>query len=347
MTDSGPSPAGLDLDSLAAYLRTRGLAEGDTIEAGLISGGRSNLTYELQVDGHRWVLRRPPLGGTLATAHDMSREHRVMAALADCAVPVPEMVTLCEDASVLGAPFFVMHHAPGVPLRELAQLRKLTDGQRRDLYDELVVVLATLHCLDPREIGLADFGQPKGFVERQVRRWTAQLSATLEPTQAMRRLAGGLAATLPPDTGTGSVLHGDYRLDNCLAVEGRITSVLDWELSTLGDPLSDLATFAVYHDGLADLPNPVVQAPGRLPGGPPIGELVERYSALTGTDIRHFEWYEALAWFKLAVILAGVHDRASKGQAAGQEFAGVEGLIDPCVERGLDALDRCRPTPIY
>jgi aminoglycoside phosphotransferase (APT) family kinase protein len=329
--------AGLDLAAVSVYLRDQQLSEARAIRTELISGGRSNLTYLLDVDGVSWVLRRPPLGQTLATAHDMSREYRVMAALEGSQVPVPAMVDLCEDPGIIGTPFYIMQRAPGTALRELRDVELLTGQQRANLVGDLISVLATLHQVDPEQVGLSDFGRPDGFMSRQVRRWTTQLTSTLKPTPAMARLADALAANVPSPTAT-AILHGDYRLDNCLSIGGRITAVLDWEMSTLGDPLSDLAMFAVYHDGLADLPNPVVQAPGRLPGCLPIEDLLERYALQTGNNIHDFAWYQGFAWFKLAVILAGVDQRASRGQTAGQEFAGVHDLIVPCIERGTDYL---------
>ena len=262
--------AGVDPAALAAYLRKKGLSDARSLDATLISGGRSNLTYLLHVNEAEWVLRRPPLGEVLATAHDMSREHRVMSALAHSAVPVPPMVALCEDPAVLGAPFFIMERVPGEALRQLAAVENLTESQRADLVTERTAVLASLHEVDPDQVGLNTFGRPDGFMARQVRRWTIQLRATLEPTAAMLKLAGNLATSVPMSS-LAAIVHGDYRLDNCLCLDAKITAVLDWEMSTLGDPLSDLALFGVYYDGLADLPNAVVQAPGRLPGCPSMG----------------------------------------------------------------------------
>jgi aminoglycoside phosphotransferase (APT) family kinase protein len=153
----------------------------------------------------------------------------------------------------------------------------------------------------------------------------------------MERLSSLLAADMPT-SGRTCLVHGDYRLDNCLVDDGRISAVLDWEMSTLGDPVADLATFVVYHDGLADLPNPVVESPGRLPDVPPLAELLERYADRSGHAIHDFEWYLAFAWFKLAVILAGVSHRAEHGQTAGQQFVGADALVEPCITRGLEAI---------
>jgi aminoglycoside phosphotransferase (APT) family kinase protein len=330
-------PAGIDFGSLAPYLRVSGLSDARSLDATLIGGGRSNLTYLLCADDTEWVLRRPPLGHTLATAHDVSREYRVMAALSGTDVPVPGMVHLCSDPGVIGAPFFLMERIQGTVLHALADVRRLSAEERTDLFVQLISVLAALHNLDPNSVGLAGFGRPEGFMQRQVRRWTTQLGSTMQPSRDMTSLAEQLATSVPIEV-TVSVVHGDYRLDNCLALDARITAVLDWEMSTLGDPLSDLGMFSIYHDGLADLPNPVVQSPGRISGAPSLDDLLEIYAKQTGIAIHDFGWYQAFAWFKLAVILAGVDQRASRGQAAGQEFEGVRELIDPCVERGLAAI---------
>jgi aminoglycoside phosphotransferase (APT) family kinase protein len=323
----------IDIVALADYLRAAGVSGARAIDANLISGGRSNLTYRLDVDGETFILRRPPHGPTLATAHDMGREYRVMAALVDTEVPVPRMVAFCESDNILGAPFYLMENVDGSILRELSEVNEISVPHRKQLAYELIDVLAALHHVNPDAVGLADFGRPEGFMERQVRRWTRQLSASVEPTPAMRQLAHGLARAVPANS-RHAIVHGDYRLDNCVTRDGCIAAVLDWEMSTLGDPISDLAMFALYYDGLADLPNTVVNSPGRLTGFPPLPLLLDRYAATTGADIHDFSWYQAFAWFKLAVILVGIEHRVTSGQTAGQHFAGVAALIDPSIDSG-------------
>ena len=328
----------LDKRALADFLRREGLARGQLLDASLLKGGRSNLTFDLIVDDNHWVLRRPPLGQSLATAHDVQREFTVMSALSGTGIPVPRMVAYCSDQGVLGAPFYVMEHVNGDVLRTTEDVMQLPPDRRGGLMYSLIDVLADLHTIDPQEIGLGAFGRPDGFMQRQVRRWTEQLQATREyDVPGIDVLAAGLAENVP-HAAASAIIHGDYRLDNCVTRGGDIRAVLDWEMSTVGDPLADLATFVVYHDGLAERPNAVVEAPGRLPGVPNIGELLSRYEAKTARAIQHLDWYLAFAWFKLAVILDGVRYRSIHGRTSGGDFADVAELINPAIEHGLVAL---------
>ncbi|MDG4829890.1 phosphotransferase family protein [Solwaraspora sp. WMMD1047] len=267
------SPAGLDLDRLAGYLRAHrpDLLDGP-LRAALIAGGRSNLTYLVGSGDREFVLRRPPLGHVLATAHDMAREHRVIGALAGTAVPVPAVLLHCPDASVLGAPWYLMQRVPGVVYRSRAQTDRLTGAQRRDLATAMMDVLADLHAIDPAEVGLADFGRPDGFLGRQVRRWGGQLDRSRSrPLPGIDELRERLAATVPEGANAGRIVHGDYRLDNLLAEPDpvRIRAVLDWEMATLGDPLADLGLLLTYWDALGGGPRP--GAPGR-PSDEPAGK---------------------------------------------------------------------------
>jgi aminoglycoside phosphotransferase (APT) family kinase protein len=332
-----PTP-GLDEKKLACYLNNNGLSRYGSPTATLIAGGRSNLTYAVSVDDHRWVLRRPPLGKTLDTAHDVEREYTVMAALAGSDVPVPRMIAFCHDPDYIGSQFYLMEHVEGTVLRTHQQVLDLPAADRTGLSIRLVQVLAALHRIDPRAVGLQEFGRPRGFMERQVRRWTSNLTATRDAEiQGIDELARLLADRLPTSD-PSAIVHGDYRLDNCLARNGDIAAVLDWEMSTLGNPLADLATFIVYHDGLADRPNAVVESPGRLADVPALSTLLDIYAAESGIELEDLDWYLAFAWFKLAVILDGVRDRSVSGRATGGDFADVVQLIEPSVERGLAAL---------
>jgi aminoglycoside phosphotransferase (APT) family kinase protein len=329
----------LDQRSLAGYLRRNDLARADSICVALLGGGRSNLTFDVTADDKHWVLRRPPLGDTLATAHDVKREFTVISALYGTDVPVPRPIAFCPDCSVLGAPFYLMERVDGDVLRSTADVMALSPDHRRSVTFRLIEVLADLHTLDPAEVGLEGFGHPQGFMQRQVRRWTQQLHATRDGEIAgIDTLAARLAEHVP-STATSAIVHGDYRLDNCVTRMGDIKAVLDWEMSTLGDPMADLATFIVYHDGLAEQPNPVVDAPGRLPDVPAIAELLASYEARTVRTIQYLEWYLAFAWFKLAVILDGVRHRSEHGRTSGGDFAEVAELIAPAVEHGLAALE--------
>lgn len=332
---------GVDLGRLGEYLaRTRpDLARGP-LSGALIPGGRSNLTYTISDGAQEFVLRRPPLGHVLATAHDMAREHRVLTALAGTAVPVPATLLLCPDPELLGAPFYLMEKVDGTVYRTAAQTAHLTAGQRTRLTRTLVDTLAELHRIDPAAVRLADFGHPEGFLARQVRRWSAQLAASRSrELPGIERLAERLAATVP-DSPAPAIVHGDYRLDNLLVQTDRIAAVLDWEMSTLGDPLADLGLLLVYWDRLPELAGSVVQGLGSRHGFPAGTTLAQWYADRTDADLSRLDWYVALAGFKLAVILEGIHYRYAKGLTVGAGFEQVGTMVPPLVEIGLAALDR-------
>ncbi|NGO70110.1 phosphotransferase family protein [Streptomyces boncukensis] len=335
---SEDNPPGLDVERLAAYLaRERpGLLRGP-LTAEVIEGGRSNLTYRVSDGASRWVVRRPPLGHVLATAHDMAREHRVISALRGTDVPVPDTVLLCEDADVVGAPFYVMEHVAGTPYRTAGELAAIGPERTRRVVLALTDTLVALHAVSPQRVGLADFGRPEGFLERQLRRWGRQLEASRSRDLAgVDELRTALAGALPASPAP-AVVHGDYRLDNVLAdADDRITAVLDWEMSTLGDPLTDLGLLAMY--GEVDLPDSPVSTTSLAPGHPSADELVERYAARSGRDVSRIPWYVAFAYFKLAVILEGIHYRFTQGRTVGEGFDRIGELVPAFVEGGLTTL---------
>ncbi|MDG9693794.1 phosphotransferase family protein [Streptomyces mutabilis] len=333
-------PPGLDLDRLRGLLdRERpGLVTGP-LSGRLIEGGRSNLTYAVSDGTARWVVRRPPLGHVLATAHDMKREHRVISALHPTDVPVPRPVLLCEDEDVLGSPFYVMEFVEGTPYRTAEQLAPLGPERTRAAVLNLVDTLVGLHAVDPAEAGLGDFGRPDGFLDRQLRRWAKQLDASRN-----RDLAGidELHATLGrelPNSPSPTVVHGDYRLDNVLigGENDEIRAVLDWEMSTLGDPLTDLGLLVMYSSPLG-MPDSPVSTTAQAPGHPAPAELIERYAARSGRDVSAVAWYTAFAWFKLAVILEGIHYRYTLGQTVGRGFDRIGDLVPVFIEHGLTTL---------
>ncbi|MFJ8148311.1 phosphotransferase family protein [Streptomyces sp. NPDC096048] len=333
-------PPGLDLDRLRGLLdRERpGLVTGP-LSGRLIEGGRSNLTYAVSDGTARWVVRRPPLGHVLATAHDMKREHRVISALHPTDVPVPRPVLLCEDEEVLGSPFYVMEFVEGTPYRTADQLAPLGPERTRAAVLNLVDTLVELHAVDPAAVGLGDFGRPEGFLDRQLRRWAKQLDASRD-----RDLAGidELHATLGrelPRSPAPTVVHGDYRLDNVLIGGDRdeINAILDWEMSTLGDPLTDLGLLVMYSMPLG-MPDSPVSTTAQAPGHPAPAELIERYAARSGRDVSAVAWYTAFAWFKLAVILEGIHYRYTLGQTVGRGFDRIGDLVPVFIEHGLTTL---------
>ncbi|WP_341719768.1 phosphotransferase family protein [Micromonospora sp. FIMYZ51] len=346
------SPAGLDLDRLTGYLAVHrpDLVTGG-LRAQLIAGGRSNLTYRLWAGDQELVLRRPPLGHVLATAHDMAREFRVISALAPTDVPVPRAVLLCPDTDPIGAPFYLMEKVPGEVFRSRAQTDRLTVEQRRGLAMAMMDTLAALHAVEPAVVGLADFGRPEGYLARQVRRWSGQLDRSRSrPLPGIDELRDRLAATAPEGRYAGRVVHGDYRLDNLLATVDpvTVTAVLDWEMATLGDPLADLGLLLTYWTVLGDSDlnrdhesagNPVVaDALGPRAGFPDATELIDRYAAGSDVDVGPLHWHVALGCFKLAVICEGIHYRHTLGQTVGAGFDAIGAMVAPLVAHGLSTL---------
>jgi len=340
---------GLDLPAVAAWLdrANPGLLAGPP-SAQLVAGGRSNLTYILDDGSRRMVLRRPPLGHVQATAHDMSREFRVIGALAGTAVPVPVALALCSDPDVNGAPFYLMSHVDGAVLRRRRDLDGIDPAARAVLARAMVDVLADLHAVDADAVGLGDFGRPEGFLARQVRRWSTQLdgsrSRDLPGIDALRdRLAGSVPDRTPAPR---CVVHGDYRLDNLIVGAASdphpVRAVLDWEMATLGDPLADLGLLLAYWDGLGGMDNPIVEAIGPKAGFPDGAALSQWYlarSAANGraVELAELDWYRGFGFFKIAVILEGIHFRFQQGQTVGAGFDRIGDVVPLLIDLGLAA----------
>jgi aminoglycoside phosphotransferase (APT) family kinase protein len=330
-------PPGLDVARLQSYLqRERPGLLGSTISAELFDGGRSNLTYALTDGETEMVLRRPPLGHVLATAHDMGREYRMQRGLARTRVPVPRTVLVCDDPAIIGAPFYLMEMVHGMVYRSAADTSRLAAAERWALADRLVDVLVELHALDPEATGLADLGRPDGYLARQVRRWSRQLDQSRSrDLPGIDELRDRLGHQVPVSRRSG-VVHGDYRLDNVIVGEdGRVRAVLDWEMATIGDPLADIGLLLVYWDGLTDVDNPITTGMGARAGFPPGDHLAARYASRSGSDVSHLDWYVALGCFKVAVILEGIHYRYVHGQTVGTGFDRVGDLVPLFIERGL------------
>lgn len=280
----------------------------------LIVGGRSNLTYLVSdAADQRFVLRRPPTGHVLATAHDMEREHRIITAVGRTGVPVPRTLGLCTDTSVNEAPFYVMEHVAGVVLDSPERAESLPPELRRHTSEHLVDVLADLHDADVDAIGLGDLARREGYIERQIKRWSTQwANSKTRELPAIDQVADHLATNLPTQQGV-SIAHGDYRFGNCITdvARGRIAAVLDWELCTLGDPLADLGYLGVYWvgaDGVGRHNDPT-GAPGFLS----YAEVVDRYASRTGRDVSQIDYYVAFSSWRLAVISEGVYARYLHG----------------------------------
>lgn len=310
-------------------------------EAELISGGKSNLTFLLTSDAGELILRRPPTGHLLPSAHDMVREARVQAALAGTNVPVARIV-LADAGDLIGIQCYVMAKVPGHVIRgELPGGYAGTATEREALSYSFVDTLAALHAVDPEAVGLGDYGHPEGFMSRQVRRWTGQwkASATHEVAE-IDALAQRLADSVPVQR-RATIVHGDYRLDNVVldpVHTGRINAVLDWELSTLGDPLTDLALLSLFWTGPGERRLSLIPGVTHLPGFPTREQMLQRYAATSGTDLADMGWYEAFAHFKFAVIAQGVQARARAGAMGGQDFGDLDDEILHLARSGLTLL---------
>ncbi|GCD88147.1 phosphotransferase family protein [Nocardioides sp. LS1] len=342
MSAAEQSLPGLDLGRLSPWLLGAIPGAGADLSATLLAGGKSNLTYAVTDGVATWIVRRPPLGHVLATAHDMVREYRVMAALQDTDVPVPMTLALCEDADVLGAPFYVMERVQGHPYRHAAELEPLGPERTRRISEGLVDTLAALHAVNPTDVGLGEFGRPEGFLGRQVRLWKRQMDASYtRDLPAADELHSLLASDVPAESATG-IVHGDFRLDNVLTDDqDRPAAVIDWEMATLGDPLTDLALMCVY-GRLGDqvTGNSVVDS-ASAPGFLSEDEIVARYAANSDRDLSRFGFYLGLASYKLAAILEGIHFRHLHGQTVGEGFAGIGEVIHPLLDAGLTAMKEC------
>jgi aminoglycoside phosphotransferase (APT) family kinase protein len=343
----GPkAPEGIDAGPVTAWFEAHAPAVTPPLAFRLIAGGRSNLTYRVDDQaGHSWVLRRPPLGQVLATAHDMGREHTIISALAPTDVPVAPAVGLSADDSVNGAPFYVMDFVEGLIVRDRTVSDQLSPEARATVGREIPDVLARIHAVDPDEVGLGELGRKEGYIERQLRRWHRQFeqSKTRE-VPAVDAVHNKLSSRIP-EQGRAAIVHGDYRLDNCLVTpEGRIAAVLDWELCTLGDPLADVGLLLVYwtdpDDALSALPGAATTAPGF----PTKAEMVERYAAASGRDVSGVDYYVAFGYWKLACILEGVYARYRGGAMGSSEdssaYDGFAAQVEFLAQAAHDAVER-------
>jgi aminoglycoside phosphotransferase (APT) family kinase protein len=311
----------------------------------LISGGRSNLTYRLDLGDDVLVLRRPPLGHVLPTAHDMSREYRVLSALSGTAIPVPAPLAFCADTDVIGSPFYLMRYVEGEVLRTSEDGAHVTAAQAGQLSEQLVAMLAAIHSVDIDTVGLSGFGRPDGYLTRQLARWQRQweLSATREMPgyhTLVQRLTAGL-----PQSADGTLVHGDFRLDNMLVTlepEPAVAAVVDWEMSTLGDPLADLGLTLMYWADPGEEDWLQINVGASVTSGPGFlrrAEVAARYAELTGRDISGIGYYLAFGCFKLAVVLEGIHARFLQNQTVGEGFEREGPAVPKLIARAHQMLD--------
>jgi aminoglycoside phosphotransferase (APT) family kinase protein len=297
-------------ERLGPWLAANVPGAGADIRVDQLAGGSSNLTFRVRDDNHDWVLRRPPLRGVLATAHDMNREYRVQSALQVTDVPVSPQVVACTDDSVIGAPFYLMEYLDGIVYDDADAFAQLSEAQSLAASLELIDVLARLHGVEPDSVGLGDFGRPAGYLERQVKRWQTQWekSRTVE-VPVIEEVARWLGENLPTDYRHG-IVHGDYSFNNTMYRKddgARMQAVLDWEMSTLGDPLTDVGTLAVYWAEAGEIMwrGRTAQAHRANAGFPDVDALLDRYATASGTDLARIDFYRAFATYKLAVIAQG------------------------------------------
>lgn len=340
MTDT-TAPAGeLDVPALSGWMEDRvsgGLAA--PLTATLIAGGRSNPTYELSDGTRQWILRRPPYGEILQSAHDMAREATVMSALADSAVPVPHVVGLCRDPELLGAEFYVMDKLHGRTLRTAEDTASLTPQQRGALADTMIRNLVTLHEIDPADVGLGDWGRSQGYLERQLNRWERQWHAIKTSERPEVDEVIGMLRRSLPETRFPGIVHGDYKIDNLLVGSEdrtRILGVLDWEMSTLGDTLADLGMLVSFWDERGKFHNPITAGATALEGFPTPDEVVRQYADLRGISIESLDWYIIFADLKLAVILEQIHARHLAGTTVGDWYDDIGGMVGPILDRSHD-----------
>ncbi|MBI5947843.1 MAG: phosphotransferase family protein [Chloroflexi bacterium] len=340
-------PAGINYQRVSEFFATNVPGGAVELDIQLLSGGRSNLTYIVRGGGNTWVLRRPPLGHVLPTAHDMAREYKVLAGLATTDVPAPRPVALCEDPEVNGFPFYVMNYCEGVIIADsIPPGFADTEDARRRMSMALVDTLVKLHAVDYNAVGLADFGRPEGYLERQVRRWSQQWerSKTREVPaidEVIRRLNNALPPSPPP-----TIVHGDYRLGNMILAPddpGRVVAILDWEMATLGDPLSDLGYTLIYWGDVTDSPARLAVRPTAAltaqPGFFTRDEIVAEYARRTGRNVEHVDYYQVLANYKLAVITEGIHARFLAGETVGEGFGGMGESASNLINLALSIAD--------
>ncbi len=304
----------------------------------IVTHGRSNLTYVLEDEQKtKWILRRPPTGHVLASAHDMGREHRIISALGDSEVPVPGIIGMCDENQVTGAPFFVMEFVEGNIIKDLSDADKFSPEERKKQSESLVTVLAALHKVDPESVGLGDLGRREDYIARQLRRWKRQVDeGSNRSLPLFNELHTLLEANIPPQIGYG-ITHGDYRLDNCMiGFDNNVAAVLDWELCTLGDVLADLGGMLMWWGDHGSSKILMSDAPTIADGYISPEEAAKNYSAISGRDLSNLPYYIAFQFWRLAAITEGVRVRFTAGAMGnkdiGDELAGFKVRIDALLE---------------
>ncbi len=334
---------GVDGPAVSAWFEEHVAGAEGPLEFTLIAGGHSNLTFGVtDANGKKYVLRRPPLGQVLATAHDMGREHKIISALGPTDVPVPPALGLCTDESVNGAPFYVMDFVEGLIIRDASVVASMSTAARANAGRSLAETLAKIHAVDPDAVGLGDLGKKDDYVARQLRRWYGQWEKS--KTRELPEIDEVHDALLErmPEQGPAAIVHGDYRLDNCMANDdGDVIAVLDWELCTLGDPMADVGLLAVYWTDPAES-GVLLTAPTAQEGFLRRQEVLDAYAKASGRDLSQVDYYVALGFWKLACIVEGVYARYAGG-SMGSDGGGFEGFkhqVEHCARQAAEAVAR-------
>ncbi|WP_082945805.1 phosphotransferase family protein [Mycobacterium sp. E1747] len=331
----------MDIAALRRFLLDCDVAVQGELVAEPIDGGRSNLTFKVRDERSTWVVRRPPVSGSTPSAHDMGREYAVTKALRGSAVPVARTVALDADGRALGVPLSIVEFVDGAVIRSQDDLSALSSAQVDGVVESLVKTMAALHAVDYQAVGLGSFGRPEGFLTRQVALWARQWERVKgRELPDMAALTTGLADLVPKTPPVASIVHGDFRIDNTILDRDRpevIRAVVDWELSTIGDPLSDVALMCVYRSAAFDLVLGI-SAAWTSPRLPSADALAERYARASGRDLTDWNFYLALANLKLAVISEGISHRSRLGSDAGSDAAGAMRATPEFVAAGLAAL---------
>jgi aminoglycoside phosphotransferase (APT) family kinase protein len=337
----GQLPPLIDEAALEKFLDTNLPGEGELIVE-RHQAGHSNETFFLRRGVGEWVLRRPPRGAFLPTAHDVGREYRILSALQSTPVRVPQTILACDDESVIGAPFYLMEKVDGVVIRnELPDV--FTEENRAGLGTELVDTLVELHSIDPQSLDLAGFGKPSGYLERQLRRWQGQMELTLphsRPLPELERVGDWLRANLPESPPT-TIVHGDYKLDNVMfnqIAPPKLMAILDWEMSTFGDPLADLGYMISFWREPGDERDEIfgdLRGVTESPGFQSRAELIDGYASQTGLNVEGLEWYVVLAIWKLAILLEGSYARHLAGMTDDPFFGRMKEGVPYLARRAL------------
>ncbi len=340
----GEDIKGIDAANVTAWFHANIPDATGPLTFDLIAGGHSNLTYGVtDAAGHHFVLRRPPLGHVLATAHDMSREHKIISALGPTDVPVAPALGLCLDDSVNGAPFYVMDFVDGLVLRDAAAVSGLTLEARRNAGLSIADTMARIHAVDPDAVGLGDLGKKDGYIARQLKRWYGQFQQSQTRDLPNVDVVHDALSARIPDQGPATIVHGDYRLDNCMTdTDGNVIAVLDWEICTLGDPLADVGLLMVYWTEASDAHPMLLTAPTTMDGFLSRKEVLDRYAEASGRDLSNIDFYIAFGYWKLACIVEGVYARYVGG-AMGSDAKGFEGFaiqVERCAQAAADAVAR-------